>query len=81
VSKKINAVGARESYATGKLAELAPIKKAARLLSRRPFNIQPQHAEPIRRNYGSQIVRQWHTGQDTVITNRMQVDRTGASDA
>ncbi|MDD4020104.1 MAG: VWA domain-containing protein, partial [Kiritimatiellae bacterium] len=80
--EKINALGARESYATGKLAELAPIKKSGEIVVSQTIKyttgsmLCQYDADTAAKLSGNGI-----PAQDTVITNRMQVDRTGASDA
>ena len=80
--EKINNTGARESYSTGKLAELSTIKKSTEVVV----------AETIKYTAGK-ILRQYDAytadyisgcsipAQDTIITKRMEVDKKGSSQA
>ena len=80
--EKISDTGARESYSTGKLAELSPVKKSGEVVLAETIKYLPgkifrqydQYTADYISGYGVPV-------QDTIITKRMEVGKKGANEA
>jgi Mg-chelatase subunit ChlD len=80
--EKIAETGARESYSTGKLVELSPVKKSGEIVVAETIKYTPGKILRQYDAYTADYISGYGVpAQDTIITKRMEVDKKGANKA
>ncbi len=80
--EKTTPTGARESYSTGKLVELSPVKKSGELVAAETIRYLPGKILRQYDKYTAEFISGYGVpAEDTIITKRMAANKKGANGA